>query len=141
MAKKGKKGRRGRTIATIVELAGAAGGLVSLAHELMQRHQAGKQQADGKDHESRVCEGNASSRADYHERPGSLFGKIGTALGAAGDLININRATPEVLQELQPIGRKRAKRIVARRPFKDVKQLKRVLPKDVYRTIKRQLTV
>ena len=141
MAKKGKKHSRGRTIATMVELAGAAAGLVSLAYELMQRHQAGKQQTDLRSPEGSVPQGEPPPRTGDGEHSGSLLGKAGMALGTAGDLIDVNRATPEVLRALQPIGKKRAKRIVARRPFKDVKQLKRVLPKGVYRTIKHQLTI
>jgi DNA uptake protein ComE-like DNA-binding protein len=141
MAKKRKKRNRGQTLATMVELAGAAAGLVSLAYELMQRHQAGKQQTIPQRDGGEVSAEHPRPGTGDEECPGSLLDKAGATLGAAGDLINVNRATPEVLRALQPIGKKRAKRIVARRPFKDVKQLKRVLPKDVYRTIKHQLTV
>jgi DNA uptake protein ComE-like DNA-binding protein len=53
----------------------------------------------------------------------------------------VNQATPEALRRLSPITRKRAKRIVARRPFGQVKELKRVLPKGAYKAVKRRLTV
>ena len=141
-AKKSKKGGRGQTIASMIELAAAAAGLVSLAYELMQRHQAGSQQhANPPSTNRETAEGHRPLQASDHEPSGSLLGKAGVALGAAGELIDVNPATPEVLRALQPLGKKRAKRIVARRPFKNVKQLKRVLPKDVYRTIRHQLTV
>jgi len=141
MAKKSKKGGRGRTLASMVELAAAAAGLVSLAYELMQRHQAGRQHANLPSTNGETGEGHRPLQTSGHEPSDSLLGKAGAALGAAGDLINVNRASPEVLRALQPLGKKRAKRIVARRPFKRVKQLKGVLPKDVYRSIKHQLTV
>lgn len=141
MAKKSKKGSRGRKLATMVEFAAAAAGLISLARELMQEHQARRQHASPSDGAPAPADNHGQAPPSDHDHAGSLLGKAGVALGAAGDLINVNRASPEMLRALQPIGKKRAKRIVARRPFKQVKQLKRVLPKDVYRSIKHQLTV
>jgi DNA uptake protein ComE-like DNA-binding protein len=68
-------------------------------------------------------------------------GVVAAAAGVAKALLDLNAAPPDALMGLRKIGRKRAKRIVAHRPFVRVKDLKRVLPKRVYKAVKHQLTV
>ncbi len=70
-----------------------------------------------------------------------MVGAVAGVVGAAKALLDLNAAPPDALMTLRKIGRKRAKRIVAHRPFLRVKDLKRVLPKRVYEVVKHQLTV
>jgi DNA uptake protein ComE-like DNA-binding protein len=70
-----------------------------------------------------------------------IAGVVAAAGGVAKALLDLNTAPRDALMTLRKIGRKRAKRIVAHRPFARVKDLKRVLPKRVYKAIKHQLTV
>ncbi len=73
--------------------------------------------------------------------PLGVAGAVAGAVGVAKALLDLNAAPPDALMTLRKIGRKRAKRIVAHRPFLRVKDLKRVLPKRVYEVVKHQLTV
>lgn len=68
-------------------------------------------------------------------------GAIGTATALAKALVDLNRASPDMLMSLRKIGKKRARKIVAHRPFGRVKDLKKVLPKRVYKAVKGHLTV
>jgi DNA uptake protein ComE-like DNA-binding protein len=147
MAKKAKKGKRnGGRLVTLVNLAAAAAGLASLARDLMQRHEQAKASAaeqlpdpdEGRAPQVGAPAGPARQTA---AAGGGALRAIDTALDTVQALLNVNDATPDALRRLSPITKKRAKRIVARRPFKQVKELKRVLPKGAYRAIKRQLTV
>ena len=70
-----------------------------------------------------------------------IAGVVAAAGGVAKALLDLNTAPRDALMTLRKIGRKRAKRIVAHRPFLRVKDLKRVLPKRVYKVVKRHLTV
>ena len=72
---------------------------------------------------------------------GGALGVAGAVVGVAKALLDLNAAPPDALRGLRKIGRKRAKRIVAHRPFVRVKDLKRVLPKRVYKAVRHQLTV
>ncbi|HYD98186.1 MAG TPA: helix-hairpin-helix domain-containing protein [Alphaproteobacteria bacterium] len=72
---------------------------------------------------------------------GRALGGATAALATAAALIDLNAASPDALMSLKKIGRKRARKIAAHRPFKSVKQLKKVVPKRVYKAVKHQLTV
>ncbi len=113
---------------------------MSLAHDLMQRHQAAKRQDETAD--VNAAGATVPEQVPGHDtRTGTALRSLDKPLDTARALVDVNQAPPHALRALQPITRKRAKRIVAHRPFKQVKQLKRVLPKGVYRSIKDQLTV
>ena len=83
----------------------------------------------------------AAAVGDNIGRPLGVAGAVAGAAGVAKALLDLNAAPPDALMTLRKIGRKRAKRIVAHRPFVRVKDLKRVLPKRVYKVVKRHLTV
>lgn len=70
-----------------------------------------------------------------------VAGAVAAVTGVAKALLDLNAASRDALMGLRKIGRKRAKRIVAHRPFARVKDLKRVLPKRVYKAVRHQLTV
>jgi DNA uptake protein ComE-like DNA-binding protein len=63
------------------------------------------------------------------------------AVDTARAVLDLNAASPDALRSLPRIGRKRARKILAHRPFGRVKDLKKVLPKRVYKVVKHQLTV
>lgn len=144
-AKKSKSGRKGGSrIGTLINLAAAAAGLVSLARDLMQRHEEAKRTAaaparmDGPDRDA--DEAPAPSPGGVGAG-GLALRAVDAALDAAQGLIDLNAAPTDARRQLNPITKKRAKRIVAHRPFRDVKELKRVLPRNVYKAIRQQLTV
>jgi len=67
------------------------------------------------------------------------IGTAGAVIAAVKTLDNLNTAPPDALMTLRKIGKKRAKKIIAKRPFKRIKDLKRILPKRVYKVVKHQL--
>jgi DNA uptake protein ComE-like DNA-binding protein len=72
---------------------------------------------------------------------GRALGTAGAVAGLAHALIDLNRASPDMLMSLRKIGRKRVRKIIAHRPFGRVKDLKKVLPKRVYKVVKEHITV
>ena len=89
-----------RILLATLALAGAAAGLISLAYELMQRHQAGKQQTIPQRDDGDLPEEHPRPGTGDQERPGSLLDKAGATLGAAGDLAGGLTRGIELLGEL-----------------------------------------
>jgi DNA uptake protein ComE-like DNA-binding protein len=150
-----KKSGKESTVGKVVKAAAATVGIAAMAYEAVQAgrsDRAGHASGDGEDGRARAEDGaqaQALLAGDAGRRPGegdgvaAGFGAAAAtaAVGAARALVHLNHASPELLMTLKKIGRKRAKRIVAHRPFGRVKDLKRVLPKRVYKVVKHQLTV
>jgi DNA uptake protein ComE-like DNA-binding protein len=142
MAKKRKKPSR---VTTLVDIAAAAVGLVSLARELLQHHEATRQRSETATEPVTEGDGVATSARppspSQYGRGATTLGALNTALDTAQALIDVNAAPPQALRSLDRITKRRARRIVSHRPFKRVKDLKRVLPTGVYKTVKQHLTV
>jgi DNA uptake protein ComE-like DNA-binding protein len=133
MGKKKKGKRAGTGVGTLVDIAAAGIGLASLASEVLERRRHATAA------ESPVLEPQAESPGKV---PLDRTAKLAdVALGTVHALLDLNAAPPEALRSLPKIGRKRAGKILAHRPFGRVKDLKKVLPKRVYKRIKHRLTV
>jgi hypothetical protein len=63
------------------------------------------------------------------------------ALDTAQALIDLNTASPDLLRSLRKVNKKRAKRILSHRPFGHVKDLKKIVPKRVYKSVRSHITV
>ncbi|MEK0082462.1 ComEA family DNA-binding protein [Benzoatithermus flavus] len=167
---KSKKSSKGSGLRTAVDLAAAGIGLASMAYDAYFEHRAcqdGLSDGDGRQQEpARTVAGDrlpgaagAAARAIRREAAGSgeppkqsagepetgmlgrTLGAVGAVTGLAEALIDLNRASPDMLMSLRKIGKKRARKIVAHRPFGRIKDLKKVLPKRVYKAVKQHLTV
>jgi hypothetical protein len=146
-----------------VEMAAAGLGLASMVYEAYRGYQGSAALKEGdRDRVAASGEGgpglgfaDAAARAirrdagQAHARRSDegLQPDTGTAvraLGAAGTaaailqaLADLNRASPDLLSSL--IGKKRAHRITGQPPLGRAKDLKKILPKRVYKVVKRQL--
>jgi len=84
--------------------------------------------------------GPATAMGDAGESGiGRAIGTAGAVIAAVKTLEDLNTAPPDALMTLRKIGKKRARKIIAKRPFKRIKDLKRILPKRVYKVVKHQL--
>jgi DNA uptake protein ComE-like DNA-binding protein len=72
---------------------------------------------------------------------GRAIRTVDAALATAQALIDLNTASPDLLRSLRRINKKRAKRIRSHRPFGHVKDLKKVVPKRVYKAVSTHVTV
>jgi DNA uptake protein ComE-like DNA-binding protein len=72
---------------------------------------------------------------------GRVIRAVDAALDTAQALIDLNTASPDLLRSLRRINKRRAKRILSRRPFGHVKDLKKVVPKRVYKAVRSHVTV
>jgi competence protein ComEA len=107
-----------KTIAGAAAIAvGAAAGAAVLAFDVLK---PGEDQAEGR---SNPSEGEAKPQT-------------------AG-MVNINRAAPKDLMTLRHVGRGRAKRILASRPFRTLEELhaRGIIPMPVFEEIKDRLTL
>jgi DNA uptake protein ComE-like DNA-binding protein len=141
----------------LVDVAAVGLGLASLAASALERRQqraVAERAAAGERASGAPARDDARAAAGHHaapgghgaERPGEA--RLGPAMGVAQvavdtarAVLDLNAASPDALRSLPRIGRKRARKILAHRPFGRVKDLKKVLPKRVYKVVKHQLTV
>jgi competence protein ComEA len=72
----------------------------------------------------------------------SDMGNIASSKAAAGNLLDINSATPDQLASLPGIGDKLSQKIVAGRPYSNKMDLvtKKVLPQSVFDKVKNLIT-
>jgi hypothetical protein len=158
VARKNRK-KSGSGLDTAVNVAAAAIDVVSLIYEAMQQMQQQQHRRQpmswhGDGERDPGGEAAAKARAPDEDQDISIQRRragqhpVGRAVDMAGAMIDtarvvldLNRTRPAKLRSLPRVGRKRARKIVAHRPFKRVKDLKQVLPKRVYKAIKNKLTV
>jgi DNA uptake protein ComE-like DNA-binding protein len=134
MGKKKSK-RAGAGVGTLVDVAAAGLGLASLASDVLERRRRATET------DRPVVEPRAWAESPGTARLGRTAKVADVALGTVHALLDLNAASPEALRTLPKIGKKRVRKILAHRPFGRVKDLKKVLPKRVYKVVKHRLTV